>query len=191
MMRATERCWDFGERLGRLFYTVLRRGRFAAWGKKSRIENSSKLMAPHLVEVGDHVHICEHAWLNACDDRGDGAPTLSIADGTYIGRFAHINAWRDVRIGRDVLIADRVFISDCQHNFDDIGVPISRQGDSFRGAVHLMDGCWIGAGACILPSVTVGRNAVVAANSVVNHDVADFTVVAGSPARFIRTIVPR
>jgi acetyltransferase-like isoleucine patch superfamily enzyme len=54
-----------------------------------------------------------------------------------------------------------------------------------------MDGCWIGVGAVILPGVTVGRNAVVAANSVVNRDVAELTVVGGVPAKFIRKIVPQ
>jgi len=125
------------------------------------------------------------------DDRKDGMPTLRIGDGTYIGRFAHINAWRNVRIGRDVLIADRVFISDCEHAFADTTVPIRLQGDIFRGNVMLMDGCWIGVGAVILPGVTVGRNAVVAANSVVNRDVAELTVVGGVPAKFIRKIVPQ
>jgi acetyltransferase-like isoleucine patch superfamily enzyme len=183
-----ERFWGVLARMRRLFHTCLQCWRFAAWGRKSRIEHSSKLVAPYLVQVGEGVHICEHAWLNAFDDRGDGTPTLQIGAGTYIGRFVHINAWRNVSIGRNVLIADRAFISDCEHNFADTSVPIIHQGDVFRSAVTLMDGCWIGIGAVILPGVTVGRNAVVAANSVVNRDVADFTVVGGIPAKFIKAI---
>jgi acetyltransferase-like isoleucine patch superfamily enzyme len=185
-----EHLWTCWARLALLAHTVLVCGRFSSWGRKSRIAHSAKLVAPYLVQVGDRVHICEHAWLNACDDRSDGAPTLHIGDGAYIGRFAHINAWRAVHIGRDVLIADRVFISDCAHNFANIALPIAHQGDAFGGAVTLMDGCWIGIGAVILPGVTVGRNAVVAANAVVTCDVADFTVVAGMPARCIRTLAP-
>lgn len=187
-MRRTERLWEFLARMGRLFHTCLQSGRFASWGRKSRIEHSSKLVAPHLMQVADHVHICEHAWLNAADDRSDGKPTLRIGARSYIGRFAHINAWRDVNIGADVLIADRVFVSDCEHGFADTTTPIIRQGDVFRGGVTLKDGCWIGIGVVILPGVTIGRNAVVAANSVVNRDVADFTVVGGIPAKFIKNI---
>lgn len=189
-MMAIEQFLAFCGRISRLIHTCLQRQRFASWGKKSRIEHSAKLIAPYLVQVGDHVHICEHAWLNACDDRKDRAPTLRIGAGSYIGRFAHINAWRDVNIGCDVLIADKVFISDCEHRFDDPTVPIRGQGDLFRGAVTLMDGCWIGTGAVILPGVSIGRNAVVAANSVVNRDVAANTVVGGVPAKFIKKIVP-
>ncbi len=51
-----------------------------------------------------------------------------------------------------------------------------------------MPKAWIGAGATILPGVTVGENAVVGAGSVVTHDVAPNTIVAGNPARLIREI---
>jgi acetyltransferase-like isoleucine patch superfamily enzyme len=123
--------------------------------------------------------------VNAKDDRGDGAPTLRIGDGTYIGRFAQINAWRNVDIGDHVLRADRVFISDADHNYLDTNAPIRLQGDSFRGAVTLREGCWIGIGAVILPGVTIGRNSVVAANAVVTKDVPDGVVVGGIPAKII------
>ncbi len=169
-------------------YSALIAARFAQWGPKSRIEYPSKLFEPYLVIVGDHVHICSHAWLNAKDDSGDGRPTLRIGDRTYIGRMVHINAWQEVVIGADVLIGDRVTILDADHNFDDANTPIWRQGDSFFGAVRLLDGCWIGAGAVIMPGVTIGRNAVVAANAVVTRDVPDRTVVGGVPAKIIRKL---
>ena len=187
-MTAQAKIWGRWSSLRHRMSTALVQWRFGAWGHGSRIEHSSKLIEPGLVHVGANVFICEHAWLNAKDDRGDGAPTLHIGDGTYIGRFVHINAWRSVTLGRDVLIADRVFISDCGHQYEDPTVPIRHQPDPFRGAVHLLDGCWIGIGAVILPGVTVGRNAVVAANAVVTRDVPDHTVVGGSPARILKRI---
>ena len=174
--------------LRHLVYTTLMRGRFAHWGSRSRIESSAKLLSPGLVRVGDHVHICEHAWLNAKDDRGDGQPTLHIGDRAYIGRFFHVNAWRSVTIEPHVLIADRVFISDCGHQFDDPVIPIRDQPDPFLGPVHLKEGCWIGTGAVILPGVTIGRNAVVAANAVVSIDVPDHAVAGGVPARILKQL---
>lgn len=56
--------------------------------------------------------------------------------------------------------------------------------------VHICQRAWIGAGATILPGVTVGENAVVGAGSVVTHDVEPDTIVAGNPARVIRHINP-
>lgn len=185
-IKSFDEIWVHLNSLRQRIHTIQVRGRFAQWGQRSRIERFSKLVSPHLILVGDDVYICEHAWLNAKDDRGDGTPTLHIGNGTYIGRFVHINAWQNVTLGRDVLIADRVFISDSGHQFDNFNVPISRQPDPFLGPVHLKDGCWVGTGAVILPGVTIGQNAVVAANAVVTQDVPDHAVVGGVPARVIK-----
>ena len=57
--------------------------------------------------------------------------------------------------------------------------------------VHIGKNAWIGAGATILPGVTVGDNAVVGAASVVTKDVAPDTIVAGNPAKFIKVIPPK
>lgn len=168
-------------------YSRLMSGSFAHWGARSRLGRRAILVGPKLISVGSDVILGEQIWLNAKDDLARCTPTLHIGDGTYIGRFTQINAWRNVTIGRDVLIADRVFISDADHNHEDPTRPIRRQGDSFRGAVTLRDGCWIGIGAVILPGVTIGRNSVVAANAVVTRDVADFNIVAGIPARSIKS----
>jgi len=189
-MIRSETFWQRYASLRNRMHTFLVRRRFHRWGERSRIERFSKLMSPSLVIIGDDVHICEHAWLNANDDRGDGRPTLEVGNGTYIGRFVHINAWRQVKLEDRVLIADRVFISDCGHQFAAANLPIADQPDPYLGPVLLKTGCWIGTGAVILPGVTVGRNAVVAANSVVTADVADRTVVGGVPARLIKRLDP-
>lgn len=54
--------------------------------------------------------------------------------------------------------------------------------------VHLKKNCWIGAGATILPGVTVGENSIVGAASVVTKDVPDNSIAVGNPAKVIRTI---
>jgi acetyltransferase-like isoleucine patch superfamily enzyme len=166
-------------------YTMVVRGSFASWGKGSRIGRGANLVSPHLIDVGSAVTVGESAWLNAKDDRGDGAATLRIGDGTYIGRMVQINAWRNVTIGRHVMISDRVFISDADHSRDDSERPIGLQGDDFIGPVVIEEGSWIGIGAVILPGVTIGRNAIVAANAVVTRSVPDRTVAGGVPAQVV------
>ena len=54
--------------------------------------------------------------------------------------------------------------------------------------ILIRQGAWIGAGATITPGVTIGRYAIVGASSVVTHDVGDYEVVVGNPARVIRTL---
>ena len=185
-MKHIEELWLRWASFQHMIYTTIMSSRFYHWGQRSRIERFAKLLSPQLISIGNDVHICEHAWLNAKDDRGDGSPTLFIHDHTYIGRFCQINAWRNVIIEEHVLIADRVFISDAGHQFMDATVPIRHQPDPFLGSVVLKRGCWIGTGAVILPGVTVGVNSVVAANAVVTDNVPDRTVVGGVPAKVIK-----
>jgi acetyltransferase-like isoleucine patch superfamily enzyme len=52
----------------------------------------------------------------------------------------------------------------------------------------LREGCWIGANTVILPGVTIGKNAVVGASSVVTKSIPDYAIAVGNPARVIRSI---
>jgi acetyltransferase-like isoleucine patch superfamily enzyme len=92
-----------------------------------------------------------------------------------------------IYIDDDVLLGPNVAIYSSTHNFQDISKPIKEQGYNVA-ITRLKSGCWIGINSVILPGVTIGKNSVVAANSVVNKDVPDFTVVGGCPAKIIKKI---
>lgn len=171
-----------------LVYTFINSRRFRNWGEHSRLSSPAIISCPETIEIGNNVRINEHAWLNVKNTREDGRSTLIIGNGTYIGRFVHINASYDVVIENDVLIADSVFISDDEHIFTNTNIPIIKQGNKFGGSVLLCTGCWIGHGVVILPGVKIGRNSVVGANSVVTRDIPDYSVYAGVPAKEIRKI---
>lgn len=93
-----------------------------------------------------------------------------------------------IEIENNVLIGTGVHIYVSNHEFTDITKPIYSQGHSSEKSVVLKEGCWIGANAVILPGVSIGINAVVGAGSIVTRNVEDFTVVAGNPARIIKTL---
>ncbi len=86
-----------------------------------------------------------------------------------------------ITIDDDVRIAANVQLISNNHDLQDREVLLCKP-------VHLKRNCWIGAGASIMPGVTVGENAVVGTASVVTHDVPDNTVVVGSPARVIKKL---
>ncbi len=116
------------------------------------------------------------------------AKNIRIGDGTFINtevRFGVPEA--PVTIGRNCEIGPRVMFETLNHGL--AFEPGKRRG-SFHQPIVVEDEVWIGAGAILLPGVTVGRGAVVAAGAVVTRDVPPFTVAAGVPARVIKKIEP-
>jgi acetyltransferase-like isoleucine patch superfamily enzyme len=94
----------------------------------------------------------------------------------------------NILIEDDVLIGSGVHIYVSNHNYEDPDLLISAQGHSPAKPVVLKKGCWLGANAIILPGVVVGENSVVAAGAVVTRSVPERVVVAGCPAKVIKTI---
>ena len=85
-----------------------------------------------------------------------------------------------ITIGTKVAISREAFICTASHDITKPERPL------FTAPITICDGVWIGARAIILPGVTIGEGAVVAAGAVVTKDVDPFTVVGGNPAKFIK-----
>ena len=107
-----------------------------------------------------------------------------IGDYTRIG--LHSTIIGPVCIGNHVNLAQGITITALNHNFSDATKRIDEQGITTKPVV-IKDDVWIGANAVVLPGVTIGSHAVVAAGAVVTHDVPDNTVVGGVPAKVIST----
>jgi acetyltransferase-like isoleucine patch superfamily enzyme len=90
-----------------------------------------------------------------------------------------------VRLGNNVITAQHVVLSGMNHDYEAVQTPIRNQSVTVRPIV-VEDDCWIGANVVILPGVTIGRHSVVAAGSVVTHNVPPFSVVGGNPARLLK-----
>ena len=97
---------------------------------------------------------------------------------------------QQVTLGRSVLTAARCYISDHNHAFSDPRRPVLDQGMTPPQPVVIGDGSWLGINVCILAGVTLGRNCVVAANSVVTSSFPDYSVVGGATARLLRSAGP-
>jgi acetyltransferase-like isoleucine patch superfamily enzyme len=102
--------------------------------------------------------------------------------------FAGESDDEQITIEDDVAIGAGVHCYVNNHAFDRADIPIKDQGYYRCRPVRICSGAWIGAGSIILPGVTVGKNSVVGAGSVVTKDVLPGVVAAGNPARVIREI---
>ena len=90
-----------------------------------------------------------------------------------------------IRLGNYVHLGPNVSVIAFNHGFDRIDIPTKLQ-DYYEADVIIEDDVWIGAGSIILPGVTIGKGCVIAAGAVVNKNVAEFSIVAGVPARLIK-----
>jgi acetyltransferase-like isoleucine patch superfamily enzyme len=108
---------------------------------------------------------------------------IKLGKNVFINHACSILDLGKVVIEDDVMIAPRVNITSENHP-----VPAEDRKTLVPGKVLIKKNAWIGAGVTILPGVTIGTNAVVAAGAVVTKDVPNNTVVAGTPARVIKTM---
>jgi acetyltransferase-like isoleucine patch superfamily enzyme len=168
-------------------FSFLWAGAFASYGRRSVIQLPVRLRGAARIAVGSEVFIGAGSWLQVEGEVG-GEIAMSIGDGTSMVGGSVISAARSVQIGRRVLMARNVYIADHTHAFEDVGRPVLEQGIARTAPVEIGDGAWLGQNVVVGPGVRIGRGAVVGANSVVLADVADYTVVAGAPARLLRRL---
>ncbi|WP_019614064.1 CatB-related O-acetyltransferase [Psychromonas ossibalaenae] len=155
----------------------------------------SKFQLLHQVVINKNIHIKgSRSYYSDCWDNGFEQSAVRYLCGDRPGETREPNWHIDqLHIGDCVCIAAEVVIlmggnhnhrADwfCLYPFMDF-IEQSYQG---KGDTILGDGCWLGMRAMIMPGVTIGEGAVVAANSVVTKDVEPYSIVAGSPAKHIK-----
>jgi len=126
----------------------------------NRVDESFWLLPPFYTDFGRNIRVGRNVFVNhACEfmDRGG----ITIGDG--------------------VLIGPKVNLVTINHPLDP-----ARRRSTYCAPIVIEDGAWLGAAVSVMPGVTIGRNAVVAANAVVTRDVAPNTVVGGIPAHLIK-----
>jgi acetyltransferase-like isoleucine patch superfamily enzyme len=172
------------------------------------IENRVRLRFASNIRLGHGAYLDEGVYIHATPGGVDiGSNTLVMHGailhvynfrnlpqaGIHIGRDSLIGEYTVIRGQGGVTIGDRVYTSPMtqliavNHVFDDPQRPFIEQGITAQGII-VEDDVWLGANAVITDGVHIGKGAVVAAGAVVTHDVPEHTIVAGVPARVVRTI---
>jgi acetyltransferase-like isoleucine patch superfamily enzyme len=130
----------------------------AQWGPGAVMSRGCRVLRPHQLHVGPGVKVARDVTLDA---RGD----LHLEDHALIGFETILLTYT--------------------HNSEQIGVPVQDQG-FWSAPVRIGARAWIGMRVMVLPGVTIGEDAIVAAGSVVTKDVAARMIVAGVPAEVLR-----
>lgn len=131
-----------------------------------------------LSSAGKKINIEKGAVFNA---------RCSLGYRSGIGIRSELNAVSDttITIGENVNMGPEVVIYTQNHGIDRTDVPMNQQG-FVKKSVEIGNDCWIGRRVIILPGVKIGNGCVIGAGAVVTHDVPDYAVVGGVPAKIIK-----
>jgi acetyltransferase-like isoleucine patch superfamily enzyme len=162
--------------------------RLAGFGRLPIIHRGVKVRASNgEVRIGHLSEMHERVVLSAIGEPGGRRAKISIGDYTSVWYGTVISARHEITIGRQCAISwNCTIIDNDMHEiiYSDDAPPARAD----RPAVTIGDHVWIGAQAIVLKGVTIGENSVVAAGAIVTKDVPPHTLVAGAPAKPVRTI---
>ncbi len=181
--------WAF-RRARRRCFAVLAAGGFAEFGRGTALETPVRLLGERRIAIGNDVFVGPGCWLQTMDEGGEEV-ALWIGDGSNIAGNCVVSAVSHVRLGKKVLLARNVYISDHIHAYEDATTAVLDQGVARVQPVDIEDGVWLGQNVVVCPGVRIGRGAVVGANAVVLEDVPEFSRAVGAPARVVREFSPR
>lgn len=150
-------------------------------GKHAVIYRSARMDTPPYRKfwLGDYSVIESFCCIN------NAVGDIIIGDHTRVG--LHNTIIGPVTIGSHVNLAQGITVTALNHNFEDSSKRIDEQGVTTKPVIIGND-IWIGANAVLLPGVSIGDHAVVAAGAVVTKDVPPHSLVAGVPAKIIKKI---
>jgi acetyltransferase-like isoleucine patch superfamily enzyme len=110
---------------------------------------------------------------------------LMVGHDVLINAYSIIGAQKGISIGNYVMLGYHVNLASTNHSYTNPKLPIKCQGE-YGAPITIEDDVWIGANASILPGITIGKGAIVGANSVVTKSVNPYSIVGGVPAKHIK-----
>jgi acetyltransferase-like isoleucine patch superfamily enzyme len=155
---------------------------FINYSKKKNkffIDKTASIKKRNLVVINDFAEIKEYVIIRTYEN------PVVIGKYTQLNPFTVIYGASGVYIGENVMIAPHCMIASGNHYFKQLEKPMRFAKHITKGTIVIEDNVWIGANVTITDGVRIGKDAVVAANSVVTVDVAPFDIVAGVPAKVI------
>jgi acetyltransferase-like isoleucine patch superfamily enzyme len=179
----------FGQVLRFIWFEPLLRSQCESVGAGFRMEQLPYIWGSGRIVVGDDVRLSGKSSISF-HHAGGRTPELRIGDGSFLGHDCSLAIASSIAIGRHVLVAGGVRMSD--YDGHPVDAESRRAGDpappeAVRPIV-IEDDTWIGADARILKGVRIGARSIVGSGAVVTRSVPPDVVVAGNPARIVRKL---
>ena len=128
-------------------------------------------------------------WIGAENKLRAHEGNLRLGPKVVLGHANVVNAYLDVEIGRNTLLADWVYVCDFDHRFDRVDIPIKKQG-VVKTPVRIGEDVWVGEKASILRGSDIGAGCVIGSQTVVRGTIPPFSIVVGKPGRVLRSRLP-
>jgi acetyltransferase-like isoleucine patch superfamily enzyme len=174
-------------------YSFWIRNSFKNCGETIRIQAPAYIKGGKYMSIGDNFSSLERLRIECWDKYNNNSynPRLIIGDNVNMNYNVHIGCINEVIIGNNVLFGSNILITDHQHGHideTDIDTAPTKRNLSTSGPVIIEDNVWIGENVAIMPGVTIGKNCIIGANSVVTKKFPENCVIGGVPARIIKYI---
>jgi len=184
--------WEMIVEAGTIGASTRRGRKFGSFGKNSVIcFPTNTIFNEEFIHIGRNTMIGPYCTLSAGMLPGQKCitnPVVSIGNRCLINKGSAIVGHFSIEIGDDVWTGHNVYITDQNHGYQDVTLPISVQ-TMPDNPVKIGKGSWIGYGSSILPGADIGEHVVIGANSVVTGVIPSFSVAVGSPAKVIKRFV--
>lgn len=177
---------------------------FAYFGEGAKIRPPFRILNPQNIHIGDYTALRENCYIHAYKDSSD---LMNYIEGKYvsdfnkddymyesfihldreiqIGRGALISCTNNIKVERNVVFSENIFLGDNNHSFSHPEVPIMQQPNKKGKPILIGRGSWVGFGAAILAGTEIGRNSVVGANSVVSGEFPSHSVIGSEHAKLL------
>ncbi|MDO4763207.1 MAG: acyltransferase, partial [Flavobacteriaceae bacterium] len=159
----------------------------------NRFGKDTHILNPQYIEIGENFKTGNRTRIDAIEQYASQhfTPEIIIGDNVSVQNDLHLGCINKVHIGNGCLLASRIFITDHFHGEirrEELNIAPEKRKLSSKGAVIIGDNVWIGEGVVILPNVKIGNGVIIGANSVITKDIPANSVVAGIPARIIKSL---
>ncbi len=186
--------------LRRLFYPLIfgKIGKGVVFGRNITIRHPAKIF------IGDHAIIDDNAVLDAKGENsyikignnviitknvilGCKGGVIEIGNNTTVAMNSIFQTESSLIVGENVIIAAFChLVAGGNHDFSRLDIPVIQQPSLSRGGIRIEKNCWLASNVVVLDGVTIGRDSIIGAGSVVNKDIPEFSIAYGIPATVVQ-----